>query len=124
MRTVILACAISVEGLLHEDGIEPLIEFETDGLKGANVPETKVLMQADGGRIGAIADNSDDLLPRAARADIQERAEEGAAATASGEFGVDVNGIFDGKPIGWARAVSGSVGKGDHLTTHFGDKVR
>ena len=87
---------------MHEDKVEPLVEFEADVGEVADLDESEVAVEGDaGGLVGG--DQCDDLAVAEDAGAGDEVCEQCAAEALAVVGVVDVDGVFDGEAVGGAR---------------------
>ncbi len=97
--------------------------FPADGFEGADEFETGGPVHADRSRIGAIADDGDHL-PEATRGGFRDQRIEQFSADAHALHGrIDINGIFNRRAIGRARAIGAGIGIPGYPSIAFGNEI-
>ena len=96
--------------LLHQHAVEPAVELEADRGEGADVAETRRLVQPDRGRLCRIADHRDHLPVAALLGFNEQPVEQRASDAAAMRLRCDVDRILDGEAVGRPRAIGPGIG--------------
>src|SRR5689334_17399647 len=93
------------ERKLHHHGVEPAAEFEADARMGADHLETALPVQADGGRVGGVADDSDHLAEAARGAGFDQLLHQPRGDAAAVADGVEIDRVLHRETVGRPRPV-------------------
>src|SRR3546814_1538251 len=89
--------------LLQVHDPEPSVELEADPAHAPHLDETELLVQPDRGVRPLVADRRDDLADAGVPARLQERFEQRRTEALPGSGLTEVDGVFDGVPVGGLR---------------------
>src|SRR5687768_3345634 len=97
--------------------------LEADALEHAHLAESRLAVQADGRRVGAVADHGEHLAPGPAAAPVHERLQERGAHAAAAAPLVDVDGVLERESIRRARAIGAGVAVAGNRAVELGHDV-
>jgi hypothetical protein len=108
---------------LHHNRVDPTSELVADRVKCADQAKAKRGMQADGGDVGAISNDRDQLAARALLAACDESCQQLAANAATTDVLGDVHGILRREPVRRSRPIHAGVGVTHHAAVHCGNQI-
>src|SRR5579875_195696 len=108
---------------LHQHRIHPAPELEAHRAKRADETESLALVQGDGGRVAAVADDGDHLPPAPRLAARDEGGKQMAADAAAAQRLADIDGVLDRIAIGGAGAIGCCIAVADDGTARLCDEI-
>jgi hypothetical protein len=109
---------------LHENRVQPTLEFETDGSQRANPAKAEYFVKPDRGNIRAVPNDGNDLLKISGRTLGKKGAHQASTQALSRTIGTNVDRIFNRVPVGRPRPIRSNIGVADDSAVALGDKVR
>ena len=109
---------------LHENRVQPTLEFETDGLQRANLAKAEYFVKPDRGKIPAVADDGNDLVKISDRTLGKKGAHQASTQALSHAIRTNVDRIFNRVPVGRPHPIRSNMGVADDSAVPLGDKVR
>jgi hypothetical protein len=109
---------------LHENRVQPTLEFETDGSQRANPAKAEYFVKPDRGNIRAVPNDGNDLLKISGRTLGKKGAHQASPQALSRTIGTNVDRIFNRVPVGRPRPIRSNIGVADDSAVALGDKVR
>ena len=113
----------AVDRLLHDHGIGPTTKFKACTLQRADHSKPENFMKFDGGDVLAISNDGEYLTNLRSLLSFDQGLEQQVSQSQVGKAVVNINSVFDGKMISWARLIRTAISESQDVSVQFREDI-